>query len=181
MRNFNQKGFSLIELMIVVAIIGILAAIAIPNYQRFQLKAKQSEAKAGLSGVYTTEKAFQAEYSAYSTRFNQMGYSPDGRLNYNVGFGADFNNVPAGAPAGTNNCLNACPAQGQPVAANCAGLSNVAWSCLAPALGAAVIPAGAVATATTFIAQASGRINGTTDDIWQITENRVLANTTQGL
>jgi type IV pilus assembly protein PilA len=40
----NRKGFTLVELMIVVAIIGILAAIAIPNFLNFRLKAKTSEA-----------------------------------------------------------------------------------------------------------------------------------------
>lgn len=41
----NSEGFTLVELMIVVAIIGVLAAVAIPNYQKFQAKARQSEAK----------------------------------------------------------------------------------------------------------------------------------------
>ncbi|MDH4229486.1 MAG: prepilin-type N-terminal cleavage/methylation domain-containing protein, partial [Nitrospirota bacterium] len=50
----NQKGFTLIELMIVVAIIGILAAVAIPNFLQYQAKSKQSEARVLLSGLYTS-------------------------------------------------------------------------------------------------------------------------------
>ncbi len=47
----NRKGFTLVELMIVVAIIGILAAIAIPNFLNFRLKAKTSEAKSNLGAI----------------------------------------------------------------------------------------------------------------------------------
>lgn len=61
----GQKGFTLIELMIVVAIIGILAAIAIPNFLTYQLKSRQAEAKTNLQAIKTSEIAFQAERGCY--------------------------------------------------------------------------------------------------------------------
>ena len=63
----NQKGFTLIELMIVVAIIGILAAIAIPNFLRYQLKSKTAEAKTNMGAIKTSQEAFKAERDYYAT------------------------------------------------------------------------------------------------------------------
>ena len=61
----SKKGFTLIELMIVVAIIGILAAIAIPNFVRFQLKAKTSEGKVNVAAIRTAEEAYFSEFGTY--------------------------------------------------------------------------------------------------------------------
>jgi len=70
----GQKGFTLIELMIVVAIIGILAAIAIPNFMQYQAKSKQSEAKMNLGGIYTSEVAYFGEANTFSPVFTTIGF-----------------------------------------------------------------------------------------------------------
>ncbi len=101
----NRKGFTLVELMIVVAIIGILAAIAIPNFLQFRLKAKTSEAKSNLGAIRSTEVAYFAEWNFYvgsqtptpvadrsgsaakvawdtTTRFSLLGFAPEGSVFY---------------------------------------------------------------------------------------------------
>ncbi|WP_426754252.1 type IV pilin protein PilA [Myxococcus sp. Y35] len=73
----RNRGFTLIELMIVVAIIGILAAIAIPNFIKFQARSKQSEAKTNLKALYTAQKSFFSEKDRYSHYANEIGFAPE--------------------------------------------------------------------------------------------------------
>ena len=63
----GEKGFTLIELMIVVVIIGILAALAIPRFMRATTKSKQSEARQILKQVYSMQRAYRQEYNTYWT------------------------------------------------------------------------------------------------------------------
>jgi len=78
----KQKGFTLIELMIVVGIIGILVAIAAPNFSRYQSKARQSEAKIALAAIYGAEKSFYSEYASYAGSMDAIGYSPEGQKRF---------------------------------------------------------------------------------------------------
>lgn len=77
----NKLGFSLIELMIVVAIIAFLAMIAVPNYTRYLAKAKRTEAYMQLSSLYAAQKAFWAENGRYSDQLagqGGIGWEPEG-------------------------------------------------------------------------------------------------------
>ena len=78
----REKGFTLIELMIVVAIIGILAAIAIPNFMRYQAKAKQSEAKGNLGAIYTSEITYMAEKDVYTAAIANLDWTAAGATRY---------------------------------------------------------------------------------------------------
>jgi type IV pilus assembly protein PilA len=88
MRKLSQ-GFTLIELMIVVAIIGILAAIAIPSFEKFQARSKQSEAKANLKALFVSERAFLQEKDRYSSFVGEMGFAPERNNRYAYYLSAD--------------------------------------------------------------------------------------------
>jgi type IV pilus assembly protein PilA len=66
-------GFTLIELMVIVAILGILAVLAIPNFMRFQLRSKSAEAKTILAAVRQAEGGYFGEFGTYI----QMSATPD--------------------------------------------------------------------------------------------------------
>lgn len=61
----NQKGFTLVELMIVVAIIGILAAIAIPQFTKYRSRAQNSAALSDARNLRTDLEGYYAEWQVY--------------------------------------------------------------------------------------------------------------------
>ena len=81
LRKKDQKGFTLIELMIVIAIIGILAAIAIPNFLSYRTKGQNSAAQSAAKNFYNTALAYFADTtstgSSVSPSDNVGGYSLD--------------------------------------------------------------------------------------------------------
>jgi type IV pilus assembly protein PilA len=171
----GKKGFTLIELMIVVAIIGILAAIAIPNFLKFQAKSKQSEAKANLGAIFTGEISYFGEANAYSN-FDAINWSPSGtpRYHYMLGtFAASKGPVNVGAMTafGTSTALTNASSW----TANLNGATDNAAT-----LATSVAP-GFTDNTVDFSAGATGKISSNAaQDSWTINQKRILIWTVDG-
>ena len=78
MKNKNtQKGFTLIELMIVVAILGILSAIALPSYTRYVEKSRRTDAKIELLKIAQLQESYFAQNLSYANSLTQLGFASD--------------------------------------------------------------------------------------------------------
>lgn len=119
----RRRGFSLIELMIVVFLISVLAAIAIPKYLVYQLKSKSAEAKTNLGGIRTAQEAYYSEYGLFvsaspepaiipgirstgfdsvTTDFQALGWQPEGNVYFSYGSGINADGSAYTADAGAD-------------------------------------------------------------------------------
>ncbi len=82
----RESGFNLVELMVVVAIIGILSAVAVPRFATFKARAIQTEGKSGLNGAFLAQQAYEANYGQF--KVIAAGTDPAGQ---NIGFALSGN------------------------------------------------------------------------------------------
>ena len=104
----KDNGFTLIELMIVVAIIAILAAIAIPNFLSFVSQTRRSEVKSNLEAIYKAELSYFGEKDVYSSSLVEIRWVPVGVAHYTYSVGTEY--------FGKDNNVNPKPASATPAA-----------------------------------------------------------------
>ena len=75
MMNKRQAGFTLIELMIVVAIVGIIGAIAFPSYDSYMKKSRRSDAKVGMAKIADRLERYYINNDTYTTTVTDLGFA----------------------------------------------------------------------------------------------------------
>jgi len=172
---WNKKaGFTLVELMVVVAIIGILAAVAVPNFRKYQGKTKTSEAKLNLAAVYMVENTIFTDYTTYATCLKAGGLTLDGSASryYTVGFSTGL----VGTASYGNMFITANYSFGQCIGGDTESFFTAAK--LAPGVGALATAAqfidSTVNNSSTFVAEAVGYIAGAVYDRWTMNQDKQL-------
>ncbi len=174
-KKVKSAGYTLIELLLVITILGILAAIAIPAYQTYKREAQQTEAKIALGEIFTSEKVFFAEWFGYGNSLAWIGYAPTGKPKYNSGFvsgGTSSHLSGFSPPAGSNTLIDTNNLCGTPFAPDC---SNSLIGSISLTSGVSKADSGS------FTAESVGDIGGTNQDKWTIDNRKNLQNTQSGL
>ena len=199
-RLWKHSGFSLMELMVVVAILSILMSIAVPKYQTFQARARQKEGFNLLNSYYSAAVATRTEFGRFEGNFVLTGFQPTGEIGYrlrcddNAAAPAIVNGKTMGVvlPGGIDDdicfrtqavcdCGGGCTGFKTWVEKPAGGVGVIG---IAGVVGGAACPGGdPVTTDTTFRAQVAGWISiyAAAKDKYQITETKTISMCGDGL
>ncbi len=112
---FNSQGFTLVELMVVVAIIGIFASMAVPSFKRILVNAKKAEVRSNLGAFYQAASGSYLDYGFYPGNLPATGFFPEGLLKYEY-TSLDNGNNSCGSyplPPLSKNCQDSCITTGR--------------------------------------------------------------------
>ncbi|MFO7593603.1 MAG: type IV pilin protein [Pseudomonadota bacterium] len=113
----KEQGFTLIELMMVVVILGILTAIALPQFTDYKMKSRRSEATSTLMQIAAQQEQFFMDNRSYTGNFTQLGYTAAGSVTTDNGYYSitisaapvysyTLTATPQGAQAGDTDCAS---------------------------------------------------------------------------
>jgi Tfp pilus assembly major pilin PilA len=177
----RNKGFSLIDLTVVVSIVGSMAAVAIPQFNRFQQRARIIENKSVLTTIYEAEKTFASHWEDYDSSLAAIGFTFEGRPRTEVSV----------APAATPTARYATEA---PTAyAKTVGFTKLSDICGHPVFGPRCVPPnasqqstfwgtgnvpgayftrGGPGTMSQWRVAAATNVNGGADEVWTIDDKK---------
>ncbi len=195
----DEAGFTLVELMVVVAIIGILAAVAIPNFRSYQAKSRTSDAKLILSALYMAEETFFGDTGTYASCLRDMGFdspswstptaaAPEGAAItatpttfYAHGFSAGSTSPGAVGDLVAGVRCRQVNALGQnSFDANRAAGGEIVLSAGLVAANCGDAPAVLAGTGETYMACAVGRVGTADIDSWTINQAKILRHQNTG-
>ncbi|MFH1832113.1 MAG: type II secretion system protein [bacterium] len=160
--NIKSKAFTLIELMIVVAIIAFLAAISVPQYFKYISRARQAEVAMNLASLHTAQQAYFAEHAQYCMNLSgpeSIGWKPAGykegatQQNFYYTYGFNFPGAQEGVHFFTGKLNTPKESLGE-----------------------------TYSKMDSFLAKAAGDIGGKGKlDVWQVDESRSIQNIQKGI
>lgn len=181
----EERGFTLIEVMVVLGITGLLAVIASASFEKYVAKGRQSEAKLMLSSIFVAEHTFFGEHSSFTTCLSGTAFERTGdRIFYAVGFSS--------SPSTCGNDTEPCHMQdfipGVPCNAGAFPAGGLFVALQSASSGGPVNRTVFNASTTTSITRAAFRIsavgrisNGGGADVWTMDDRKVLINERSGL
>ncbi len=182
----NKSGFTLVELMVVVAIIGILSAVALPNFKRYQAKSKASEARIQLASVYTVESVAMTDFDSYGSCLGDLGFtdpSAGGNNYYSVGFSGSFSTQNGFITTNGGTCTAAAASGNHYYPASRGARGSIVATVASTLSGTSVTHAIAIAAdGSAFIAGAEGNISSdvSVTSKWSIDQDKALTELATG-
>jgi type IV pilus assembly protein PilA len=167
----NSRGLTLLEIVITLAIIGVLAAISVPNFMKLLARSKQSEAKSNLRALYDLEQAHLMEFGVFTNSVARAAFAPErgNRYQYTLSASPQVLDDRTGTLGST--ALNATTIMVDTFRYGVAAASGIPAPSPCSVVSLTPGPVGAA-----FTAQAQGNVDeDAAIDIWSIsTENRSL-------